>query len=197
MRKLVVLQIVLAVVALIVTSWVFFKARPKVEEKQQLEDKLAVAEQKNQKLESAVIVVQSDRKQSRLHLRQGVTLFHQQKYDEAIAQYDKALEVFPDDPYGWSLKGYALFKAGNIPQSIEANQKAVQLDPGDPLNFIDLAKSYCAQKQYDEALRVLVDEPSPDVFVDIRRYLQTDGEIRRLCKPILARISKQPPQPKS
>jgi tetratricopeptide (TPR) repeat protein len=70
-------------------------------------------------------------------------LFHQQKY-EAVTQYDKALEAFPNDPKLGALKDMPYLEQGQIPQSIEANRKAIELDPGDPLNYIDLAKSYCA-----------------------------------------------------
>ena len=197
MRKMVVFQIILATAAFVATAWIFFSVRPKVEETHQLRQQLAVAQEQNQQLENSPKPVQHDLKQSRVYLRQGVALLHQKQYEQAIEQYDKALEIFPDDPYGWSLKGYALFRADRIPESIEANRKAVQLDPGDPLNFIDLAKSYCAAKQYKDAERVLLEDPTPDVASEIQQYLQTDGEIRRVCKPILARVSKGllPPNP--
>jgi Flp pilus assembly protein TadD len=194
MRKMVILQIGLAVVAFAITAWVFFKERPQAQLRQELKE----VQQKNAQLQkmAQTVPVPYDRKQSRVYLREGRTLFHQQKYDEAIAMYEKALQSFPDDPYGWSLKGYALFRVGRIPESIEANQKAVELDPGDPLNYIDLAKSYCAAQRFNDAERVLLNDPPPDIASHVIGYVGSDGEIRRVCKPILGRLSNPaPPSP--
>jgi Flp pilus assembly protein TadD len=193
MKKIVALQIALAVVAFIITAWVFFKERPQAVENHQLKQQLNEVNKSNQQLtqmHERGPSTQGDIRQSRAYLRQGRALFHDKRFDEAITEYDKALKSYPDDAYGWSLKGYALFRAGHIQESIEANKKAVQLDPGDPLNFIDLAKSYCAAKQYDDAVRVLLNDPPSDVLSDVRQYVQTDGEIRRVCKPILPGLSK-------
>jgi tetratricopeptide (TPR) repeat protein len=187
-----ILQIGLALVAFVITAWIFFKERPQAQVNQQLQQQLTQAQQTNQQLEQRVSSVQNDRKQSREYLRAGRDLLHQQKYDEAISQYDKALQAFPDDPYGWSLKGYAQFRAGHIPESIESNKKAIQLDPGDPLNYIDLAKSYCAAKQYQEAIHALLNDPPSDTAADVKHYILTDGEIRRVCRPILAQVSMPP-----
>lgn len=190
MRKIVFLQIGLAIIAFGVTAWIFFRERPQAEVNHQLQQELSQVKQQNQELQKTVKPAQSDHKQSRAYLREGRTLFHQKQYEEAITLYDKALETFPDDPYGWSLKGYALFRAGRIPESIDANQKAVQLDPGDPLNYIDLAKSYCAAKQYKDAERVLLNDPPADTAPDVSRNFLIDGEIQRVCKPIVPRVLK-------
>jgi Flp pilus assembly protein TadD len=190
MKKLVILQIGLAIVAFIIVAWIFFKERPQAEVNHQLQQELSQVQQQNQQLTETVKPLQNDRRQSRVYLHQGVALLHQQNYEQAIGMYDKALEISPDDPYGWSLKGYALFRAGRLPESIEANKKAVQLDPGDPLNYIDLAKSYCAAKQYENAAHILLVDPPSDTASDVSRYVLTDGELRRICTPILSRISK-------
>jgi Flp pilus assembly protein TadD len=191
MRKMVIAQIVLAITAFSATAWIFFRERPQAVVNEQLKQQVGQLAQQNQSLqEAAAKPAQYDQKQSRAYLRQGRSFFHEQRYEDAIALYDKALESFPDDPYGWSLKGYALFRAGRIPESIDANTKAVQLDPGDPLNYIDLAKSYCAAKQYAEAERVLLNDPPSDVASDVKGYVLSDGEIRRVCKPILSHLTK-------
>ena len=187
MPRMVWVQICLAAIAFGITAWIFFGERPQAVKNQQLHQQLSQAQQENQQLTAEVKLTKDDVKQSRAYLRDGRALFHQQKYDQALELYDKALQSFPDDPYGWSLKGYALFRAGRIPESIEANRRAVELDPGDPLNYIDLAKSYCAAKQYQDAKAVLRDARS-DTVSDIGRYLQSDGEIRRVCKPVLTSL---------
>jgi Flp pilus assembly protein TadD len=190
LRKLAFIQIGLAVVSFVIVAWVFFKERPQAEVASDLKQQLGQVQQQNAQLQQQVTATPENRKLSRTYLRQGVALFHQQQYDQAIALYDKALEVFPDDSYAWGLKGYALLRAGHIPESVDANKKAIELDPGDTLGYLDLAKSYCASKQYDDAKPVLLTDPPSDVAADLSHYVQTDGELRRLCKPILADISK-------
>jgi tetratricopeptide (TPR) repeat protein len=189
LRKMVIVQASLAVISFFIVGWVFFKERPQAEVNSQLQQKIVEVQTQNTKLQQNV-VTPTDRTQSRAFLRQGVAQFHLQQYDQAVTLYDKALAVFPDDSYAWGLKGYALFRAGHIQESIDANQKAIELDPGDPLGYLDLAKSYCGAKLYDNAKSALLTEPPPDVAPDVSRYVVSDGELRRVCSPILAEISK-------
>src|SRR5690349_20496817 len=115
MKKMVVVQICLAAVAFVITAWIFFKERPQAEKTVQLQQELTQVKEQNRQLQTTATALQYDRKQSREYIHQGRDLFHQQKYDEAIAYYDKALQSYPDDPYGWSLKGCALLRAGKVP----------------------------------------------------------------------------------
>ena len=194
-RTTVTLLTILSLLTFGIAAWIFFSVRPKVTETHQLQQQTSQLQQQldkvqkeNVELEATAKPIRGDVKQSRAYLHQGVTLFHAGQYGQAIDFYDKALTVYPEDPYGWSLKGYALFRAGRISESIDANKKAVQLDPGDPLNFIDLAKSYCAAKQFDDAQKALTKDPASDVVVQVRQYFKTDGEIRRVCAPIIKRV---------
>lgn len=193
MKRMITLQLALALTAFFVVAWVFFKERPQVVVNHELRQDLKQAQDQNTELKARVEAAPHNTKQARIYINQGRALFHAHEYEQAVAMYDKALADNPDDAYGWGLKGYALFKAGRIQESIDANKRAVQLDPGDPLDYIDLAKSYCVAKQFNDAQRVLVNEPPPETAQDVLRYVTSDGEIRRVCKPILAHV----PSPKT
>ena len=55
-----------------------------------------------QKLNEAVKKIQEDGERQEIfyaHLDEGDILNGQQRYEEALAEYEKALEVFPDDKY--------------------------------------------------------------------------------------------------
>lgn len=189
-KRIVFIQIAFAVIALVVIAWVFFVERPQAVVNQQLKTQLTQVQQQNQVIETEIKeTVPSDPKKARTYVRAGRDLFHQGKFDESIVQYEKATELNPYDPYAWSLKGYALFRAGRIADSIEANNKAVELDPGDPLDYINLAKSYCAAKRYDDAKRALIQAPPSGTASEVQGYLKIDGEIRRVCKPILKDVT--------
>jgi Flp pilus assembly protein TadD len=189
MKKMVMLQVGLALIAFFLVGWVFFKERPQVVVNHELHQQLEQVKQQNTELVAHAAPVPHNTKQSRMYINQGRALFHEQDYEQALVMYDKALAVNPDDAYGWGLKGYTLFKAGHIQESIDANKRALDLDPGDPLDYINLAKSYCVAKQFDDALRVLREQPPSETAPEVSRYASIDGELRRVCKPILARLS--------
>lgn len=69
----------------------------------------------------------------------------------------------------------------------------MELDSSDPLNSINLAKSFCAAKQFENAKHVLLKGGVSDAAPDLHRYLQTDGELRYICKPILKDLAKPAP----
>ncbi|KLK88140.1 hypothetical protein SZ63_03500 [Methanoculleus sediminis] len=52
-------------------------------------------------------------------------------YSKAIACYDKALELSPDDPLYWRRKGFALIRAGRYEEAAASFDRALALDPDD------------------------------------------------------------------
>jgi superkiller protein 3 len=51
------------------------------------------------------------------------------KYDEAIAAYNKAIEINPQYSYAWADKGKALVKLGKSEKAITAYDKALEINP--------------------------------------------------------------------
>jgi Flp pilus assembly protein TadD len=190
MRKLIVLQVFLVVIALFITGWIFFKERPQAEVNHQLSEELNQVKQENQKLQQVVAPNADQIMKAHLFLKQGRDLFHKQQYNDAIAQYEQALKIQPDDPYVLGLEGYALLRAGRVAESIDTNKKVLQLDPEDAFGYLNLAKSYCAAKQYTQAQAVLTADLPSDIAADVKNFVAIDGEFRRLCKPILANVER-------
>lgn len=54
-----------------------------------------------------------------------------QRLDEAIACYEKALDHSPDDPILWRRKGFALIRAGRYTEAADCFDRALALDPAD------------------------------------------------------------------
>ena len=65
-------------------------------------------------------------------IHKGDSIFNQGKYEEAIACYDKAIEMGFNYAYVWHNKGHALFNQGKYEEAIACYDKAIELDP----NFI-------------------------------------------------------------
>ncbi len=59
----------------------------------------------------------------------GSVFFAQEKYDQAISWYRKALKKNPDSPFAKSYYGEALFFKGKKPEALEALKEARDLDP--------------------------------------------------------------------
>ncbi|HYA33723.1 MAG TPA: tetratricopeptide repeat protein, partial [Candidatus Bathyarchaeia archaeon] len=59
----------------------------------------------------------------------GVTLSRLGRYDEAIACYDKALELDPRLVSAWTGKGVSLYHLGHYEEAIACYDKALELDP--------------------------------------------------------------------
>ncbi len=59
----------------------------------------------------------------------GIALSQQEKYNEAIECFDKAIAADPDYKLAWYNKGAALREDGRYPEAVEAYNKAIELDP--------------------------------------------------------------------
>jgi serine/threonine protein kinase len=59
----------------------------------------------------------------------GVSLSHLQRYAEAIACYEQALELNPELKEAWNNKGMALTALQRYPEALECFERALALDP--------------------------------------------------------------------
>ena len=82
---------------------------------------------------------------------QGVDLFAEGKYDEAIAAYEQALAV--DAGFVDALHGLAMAHAekGDLAQALEAAKRITEAAPDDPLGYTSLSMFYQRAGQVPEA----------------------------------------------
>jgi Flp pilus assembly protein TadD len=59
----------------------------------------------------------------------GAALVDLGQFEEAIASYDKALQIKPDYHEAWSNRGVALMNLGQFEQAIASYDKALQFKP--------------------------------------------------------------------
>jgi hypothetical protein len=84
---------------------------------------------------------------------QGLALYTQSKYNEAIQAFDKAIEINPQDAKAWYERGYALDSQGKYKEAIPALDKAIELDPRNAEAWYEKGIALKAQGKYDEAQR--------------------------------------------
>lgn len=84
----------------------------------------------------------------------------------AVREIDALIEIDPDNPYFYELKGQILFESGRPAESVEPHRRANELMPGQALLLINLGRSLIARDEEgdleagEEALRdALIAEP--------------------------------------
>ncbi len=108
------------------------------------------------------------RDQARLHFRQGMEYFEQEKYDEALKEYDKAYELLP-------LPGF-LFNIGQCYRNQNQYQKA-----------IDSFRLYLEKKpdaNNRQAIEKLINELQIQIDADKNRNVQATNKNRNVQKAI-------------
>jgi protein O-mannosyl-transferase len=83
----------------------------------------------------------------------GGVQFHQKRYDEAKANYEKAYNLNPKEAIVLQNLGTLNLKQGNIPDAFKYFQAALAANPRNELAYSNLATLYIDLKQYDQAIR--------------------------------------------
>src|SRR5215467_977876 len=81
----------------------------------------------------------------------AVNAFSEDKLDEAIELYKKALEIDPNYQDALHGLGMALHNRGRIDEAIETAKQLVKIDPDDILAHTSLSMFYQAQGKIEEA----------------------------------------------
>lgn len=65
---------------------------------------------------------------SRPHIEKGIKLAKQEKHEDAIKSFDKAIEIDRDNAKAWLNRGHALGMLNRVDDSITSFNKAIELD---------------------------------------------------------------------
>ena len=85
-------------------------------------------------------------------LERGEELFQQQRYPEAVACYEKVLQVTPDDYTLWFKRGIALENFHRYEEAVVSYDKVIDLQPDDYLAWFKRGKALENLQDFDEAL---------------------------------------------
>src|SRR5215470_12848235 len=82
---------------------------------------------------------------------QAVNAFGDDKLDEAIENYKKALEIDPNYQDALHGLGMALFNRGRVDEAIAVARKLIEIDKDDILAHTSLSMFYQAQGRIEDA----------------------------------------------
>lgn len=88
----------------------------------------------------------------RAHTLLGNHYFGQQEYEDAIAQYEKALKINPDFSQPYNQLGYANRFLGNYEAAEKAFEKYITLIPDDPNPYDSYAELLMKMGRYDASI---------------------------------------------
>ena len=83
--------------------------------------------------------------------REGFQHFAEDRIDEAIDCYRRAVEAEPDLAIAWNGLSMTLRRKGDVDGAIEAGLKIIELEPDDPLSHTNLSILYQEKGLIQEA----------------------------------------------
>lgn len=99
----------------------------------------------------------------------GYGLMAQNKFEEAVSLFEKAIQVDPQAFNGYTALGYALLQLGKHDQALEAFFRAKELFPYRHEPYNDLARVYAIKGEFELATKYIAAtiERHPDARTDI------------------------------
>jgi serine/threonine protein kinase/tetratricopeptide (TPR) repeat protein len=85
-------------------------------------------------------------------LKEGDTYYRARRYEEALAVYERVIQMDPRDARAYSNKGSALRKLKRYKEALEAYERALTIEPKSAFVWISKGKIYYSSKRFDEAL---------------------------------------------
>jgi tetratricopeptide (TPR) repeat protein len=86
------------------------------------------------------------------HSNLGVALLNKGRLDDAVTQYQKALEICPNYPDAHNNLGFALFQKGQLDDAVAQYQKALEINPNFAQVHNNLGNALVQKRQLDEAI---------------------------------------------
>ncbi|NES06334.1 MAG: tetratricopeptide repeat protein [Okeania sp. SIO2F4] len=124
---------------------------PNLKSPEKIESKTQPANAENSDLKSPEKIESNTPSAEELYY-QANELKDAQKYAEAIALYDQALELEPEYVKALNNKGYALNDLGRYDEALEVLEKALQLKPDHYTAWITKSVVLSSLERYEEAL---------------------------------------------
>jgi tetratricopeptide (TPR) repeat protein len=159
---------------------------------------MALAQQ-NASQQALLSAIQANPNDGTAHFNLGVSYFNGQKYDLAVPEFQKCLQINPNDKQSKEMlessQGISAYFLHNYPEAVDHLQKALQVNPQNPNANIMLADSYVHLQQYPNAETVLknysmtspegkekASEVLSKIYMDQKRYVEAVAELKNIVE---------------
>jgi len=107
-------------------------------------------------VQAAVIDRQAAVEQAEALEKEGWGLWQQQKFDEAVGKFEKAVELDPDAANAWNGLGWAQLNSGQTKAALQSFTKCVAAEPKHPAGLNGMGQSLLALREYKRAEKYLL-----------------------------------------
>ncbi len=94
----------------------------------------------------------SDLSQSSVFFYRGTSYLSKSDYERAIVDYDKAIQLNPQNAFNYSNRGYAYYTEGEKDRAFADFDKAIQLGHQDAMAYFNRAAAYSDKGEKDRAI---------------------------------------------
>jgi tetratricopeptide (TPR) repeat protein len=193
-------QLAAALAAVAVTAWAAFQVRPLLAQRDRLAKEITGQKEDLLRLEKSTreLSAENQRLATKLanareashYVRLALEQYHNRRYAAAIAYYDEALKLDPENAYVLDLKSYSQFRNGDRSGAMESIRAALRIQPDYVYGYSEWSRYACAAGRFDEAARAFdtARAQSPMANELYRRLLREDGQFASLCAPLRSRF---------
>ena len=86
-------------------------------------------------------------------LQRGLENLQKGRYEQAVADFTRALELLPGTAEAYSGRGWALEKLKRYDQALADYSKLIEINPRSPAAYVSRGHVYLDLKRYDEAMQ--------------------------------------------
>jgi len=113
---------------------------------------LSACQNKETRIRELQQTVWKNPEDARAYLNLGKEYSRQQKFDEALKAYQRAIAIEPGLDEAYSAMGAAYFNQKNYAAALPWMEKRVKMAPDDSLRHFDLGNVYFQMQRYDDAI---------------------------------------------
>jgi len=95
---------------------------------------------------------QTDEEKAKLYQEMGIILYSLERYEEAIASYDKAVAINPNDDWAWVFRGIMLGGLERYEEAIASYDKAIAINPNHDEAWNNRGNALGELGRYEEAI---------------------------------------------
>lgn len=95
-----------------------------------------------------------DEHRTKKYFTEGLKLFQEKKYKEAIVSFEKSIEILPDIGLTHYYLAQSYHNTGNIDKAVSEYKKVLEINPNNPGPYVYLADIYVKREKTDDAIEL-------------------------------------------